>query len=483
MTDIRIEKHNEVYSRILTDDMGILQELSDYFTFFVPGYKFMPAYKAKAWDGKVRLFNPMNKTLYAGLNLYVESFAKERSYIVEYDYDNSAKNFSLIEAKKYLEEQKFTLQPRDYQIEAFVHAIRYSRGLFLSPTASGKSFIIYMILRWHLSPTLIIVPTTTLVHQMASDFADYGFNSDKYCHKIYAGQEKETCKPVIITTWQSIYKQPKSWFDQFDVVVGDEAHLFKSKSLTNIMTKLENCEYRYGFTGTLDGTKTHKLVLEGLFGPVKQVTTTKKLMDEKHLADFKIKIIVLKYSNQSRKDLAGLTYQNEMDFLVAHDARNKFIKNLTLSLEGNTLLLFQYVDKHGKLLYNLINDEVKDRHVFFVHGGVKGDERDEIRHIVEKENDAIIIASYGTFSTGVNIKNLHSVIFASPSKSKIRNLQSIGRGLRKSDTKESAVLYDIADDLTWRKKMNFTMKHLMERVSVYDEEKFEYKHYTVSIEE
>lgn len=482
MSDIVIQKVNEVYIRVTTDDMGILRELSEYFEFFVPGYKFMPAYKSKMWDGKVRLYNAMNKTLYAGLAKYIEVFAGERGYTVEYDYDNSTENFSVVEARKFLQEQKFTLEPRDYQIEAFVDAVRNSRGLFLSPTASGKSFIIYMVLRWYLSPSLIVVPTTTLVHQMYSDFADYGFNSEKYCHKIYAGQSKETTKPIVITTWQSIYKQPKSWFDSFDVVIGDEAHLFKSKSLSNIMGKLENCKYRFGFTGTLDGTKTHKLVLEGLFGPVKQVTTTKKLMDEKHLADFQIKIINLSYNQQSRRDISPLRYQDEIDFLVSHEARNKFIKNLALSLEGNTLLLFQYVDKHGKLLHDLIQKEAGDRHVFFVYGGVSGEERDQIRHIVEQETDAIIIASYGTFSTGVNIRNLHSVIFASPSKSKIRNLQSIGRALRKSTTKERATLYDISDDLTHRKKLNFTMKHLIERVKVYDEEKFDYKYYKVSIE-
>lgn len=482
MTDIVIDKANEVYIRVTMDDMGIMKELSEYFTFFVPGYKFMPAYKCKAWDGKVRLYNAMNGTIYAGLEKYVEHFAKERGYTYEYKYDNSAVNYSLIEAEEFLAKQKFTLQPRDYQIAAFVDAVRYARALFLSPTASGKSFIIYMILRYYLRPTLIIVPTTTLVHQMHSDFADYGFKSDKYCHKIFSGQDKETDKPIVITTWQSIYKLPKNWFAKFDVVIGDEAHLFKSKSLSNIMGKLDQCKYRYGFTGTLDGTKTHKLVLEGLFGPVNQVTTTKKLMDEKHLADFKIKILSLGYSDENKKVINGLRYQDEIDFLVSHEGRNNFIKNLSLSLEGNTLLLFQYVDKHGKLLYDMIKDNAGDRQVFFVHGGVKGEERDDIRGIVEQESDAIVIASYGTFSTGVNIRNLHNVIFASPSKSKIRNLQSIGRGLRKSDTKEAAVLYDIADDLTWRKKLNYTMRHMIERVKVYDEEKFEYKFYKVGLE-
>jgi superfamily II DNA or RNA helicase len=248
------------------------------------------------------------------------------------------------------------------------------------------------------------------------------------------------------------------------------------------MGKLEGCRYRYGFTGTLDGTKTHKLVLEGLFGPVNQVTTTKKLMNEEHLADFKIKILSLSYSDQNKKEINALTYQNEIDFLISHEGRNNFIKNLAISLEGNTLLLFQYVDKHGRILYNIIKDIAGDRSVFFVHGGVSGEERNEIRRIVEEQNDAIIIASYGTFSTGVNIRNLHSVIFASPSKSKIRNLQSIGRALRKSSTKDKAVLYDIADDLTWKKNLNFTMRHLMERVKIYDEEEFEYKFYKVGIE-
>jgi len=482
MTDILIDKPNEVYIRVTMDDMGIMKELSDYFTFFVPGYKFMPAYKCKAWDGKVRLYNAMNGTIYAGLEKYIEHFAKERGYTYEYAYDNSSINYSLVEAQEFLAKQKFTLEPRDYQINAFVDAVRCSRALFLSPTASGKSFIIYMILRYYLKQTLIIVPTTTLVHQMYSDFADYGFKSDKYCHKVFSGQDKETDKPIVITTWQSIYKLPKTWFSRFDVVVGDEAHLFKSKSLSNIMGKLTDCKYRYGFTGTLDGTKTHKLVLEGLFGPVNQVTTTKKLMDEEHLADFQIKILTLGYSDENKKVINGLRYQDEIDFLVSHEGRNKFIKNLALSLDGNTLLLFQYVDKHGKLLYNMIKDSTEDRHVFFVHGGVSGEERDEIRHIVEKENNAIIIASYGTFSTGVNIRNLHSVIFASPSKSKIRNLQSIGRALRRSTTKDRATLYDIADDLTWRKKLNFTMRHLIERVKIYDEEKFEYKFYKIGIE-
>ena len=221
-----IAKVNEVYNKVKTDDRGIAEELSAYFTFKVPGYQFMPAYRNKFWDGQIRLFNTSTQMLYSGLNNYVAMFAKERGYEVEFEYDNSAENYSVAEAKKFIEEEKFTMTPRDYQLEAYVDAIRYKRGLFISPTASGKSFIIYMVMRKLLRQTLIIVPTTTLVHQMYSDFEEYGFNSEKYCHKIFSGKDKNTDKPVVITTWQSIYKQRKDWFKKFDVVIGDEAHLF-----------------------------------------------------------------------------------------------------------------------------------------------------------------------------------------------------------------------------------------------------------------
>jgi hypothetical protein len=350
----------------------------------------------------------------------------------------------------------------------------------LSPTASGKSFIIYLITRYYAKRTLIIVPTTSLVSQLASDFADYGFKSDKYVHRIYAGQDKQTDKPITISTWQSIYKLPKEYFEQFDVVIGDEAHLFKAKSLTSIMSKLCSCPYRFGFTGTLDGTQTHKLVLEGLFGAVRKVISTADLIDQKHLSQFKIKAIVLSYPDEVRKLISKMDYQAEIDYLVRLEQRNKFIRNLALSLEGNTLLLFQFVDKHGKLLYDNLKKETS-LPVYYVSGKVEGEEREEIRKIVETESKSIIVASYGTFSTGVNIRNLHNIIFSSPSKSKIRNLQSIGRVLRKSESKDSATLYDIADDMNWKNKKNYTLLHFMERIRIYNEEKFEYKIYNVSI--
>jgi superfamily II DNA or RNA helicase len=461
---ISIEKVNEVHNKIRCDT-SIAKELDSYFTFKVPGYQFTPEYRSGYWNGEIHLFNTSTRLLYTGLMEYVEK--------------------SLHEAKEYIDTLDLKIKPRDYQIEAFAHAVRNHRALLLSPTASGKSLIIYLLIRWYRftrSKILLIVPTTSLVHQMYSDFESYGFDSEKYCHMIHSGKDKNTNKPIVITTWQSIYKMDEDWFSRYNVVIGDEAHLFKAKSLINILANMKNCPHRFGFTGTLDGTQTHRLVLEGLFGPVKKVTTTKELIDQKHLSQFKIKCLVLRYTEEECKEVAKKKYKQEIDYLVASDKRNKFIKNLAISLKGNTLLLFQYIEKHGKILHKLIEDEVGNgRKVYFVYGGVEAEDRENIRLLVEMETDSIIIASYGTFSTGVNIRNLHNIIFASPSKSRVRNLQSIGRGLRLGENKQGCTLFDIADDMTHSSRKNYSLQHFIERVKIYNDERFEYKMYPVKL--
>ena len=245
--------------------------------------------------------------------------------------------------------------------------------------------------------------------------------------------------------------------------------------LTKIMTKLENCKYRVGLTGTLDGTKTHKLVLEGLFGTVNKVVSTSELQEKKQLANLKIFCLILQHDKKVREDMFDKTYQEEMDYLVKNEKRNKYIRNLVTGLQGNSLVLFQYVEKHGMELKKLIEEKNPDKKVFFVYGGVEAEEREKIRFITEKSDGAIIVSSYGTFSTGINIRNLHNIVFASPSKSRVRNLQSIGRVLRKGDNKSQATLYDIADDISRNSFRNYTLNHLIERVKVYNEEQFDYE--------
>jgi len=480
MSDVIIQKKNEVYLSVDCEP-HIKYELSEYFTFEVPNAKFMPQYKRRLWDGTIKLFSPANGEIYVGLYDYLVEWLDTREYTYE-DKENKFYGFpkesnELISAPgivDYVKSLNIPFKVRDYQYTAIYQALKYNRRLLLSPTASGKSLMIYAITRYFADSdrsVLIVVPTTSLVEQLVGDFDSYGWSSDDYCHKIYAGKDKQTNKPVIVTTWQSIYKMPTNWFEQFDAVIGDEAHQFKAKSLIGIMTKLHNCKHRIGFTGTLDGSNTNQLVLEGLFGPVNKVVKTKQLIDKGYLSNLKINILLLQHD-----ELSFESYQEEMDYICRHEKRNKFIQNLTLNQKGNTLVLFAYVEKHGQVLYDMINSKVSaGRKVFFVHGGVETEDREEVRRITEEESDAIIIASYGTFSTGINIRNLHNIIFASPSKSRVRNLQSIGRALRKSESKDSATLYDIADDFTKGERRNYTLNHMVERVKTYSQENFNYE--------
>jgi superfamily II DNA or RNA helicase len=487
MSHLVISKKNEVYLEVKAEP-HVYYELADQFTFEVPNSRFMPQYRSRHWDGKIRLFNTQTGEIYVGLldklinfcdnHQYTYEFVKNKFYGLPFEVNDMISKEGVKDYMTSISRHA----PRDYQVEGVYDALRHNRKLLISPTASGKSLMIYGIVRYYVEKgqnTLIVVPTTSLVEQMYKDFADYGWDVGSFCHKIYAGKERETDAQVIITTWQSIYKLPRQYFSRFNVVVGDEAHQFKSKSLVSIMTKLSDAKYRFGFTGTLDGTQTHKWVLEGLFGPSYKIIKTDELMKKGHLAQLDIKILLLKHSPHNFE-----TFEDEVQYIINHQKRNKLISNLTLDLKGNSLVLFSRVEGHGKPLYDLINSKKQNnRQVFFVHGGVDVEDREKVREITEKENNAIIVASYGTFSTGINIKNLHNVIFASPSKSRIRNLQSIGRVLRKGDNKIKATLYDIADDISYKSRKNYTLNHLIERIKIYNEENFNYEIVNIAIKD
>ena len=490
MIDIDVTLKDSVYLRI-DCERGIAKELSEFFTFRIPGFQYMPAYRSRMWDGTIKLFNVHTQELYAGLIDYVEKFAVERNYSLAMP----PKNEMVIDDKKvrafaedYLnvhsDGKKLSLH--QHQVDAVCHALKKDRCLLLSPTASGKSLIIYTLIRYYLDKIpknkkiLVIVPTVSLVEQMVSDFDDYssenGWDARSKCHKILAGADKNTSKRVVCSTWQSIFKQPHNYFEQFGSVILDEAHLSKAKSMTGIMTKLKDCPYRIGTTGTLDGTTIHKLVIEGLFGRVFEVTKTKELMEKKILSTLKIDCIVMDYPLKLRESVKKAKYQDELKYIVSSQERNEFIVNLCKRIKGNTLVLFQFVEGHGKILNTLMEQKIpSNRKVFFVYGGTEAKEREEIRKIVEKETDAIIVASVGVFSTGISIKRLHNIVFASPSKSRIRVLQSIGRQLRIAENKVVARLYDIGDDLSWKSWVNHTYRHMKERIKIYESEGFEHR--------
>ena len=490
MEAIRIRRLN--YANLHVEcDFGQAAEIKEFFSFMVPGAKYMPAYKRRQWDGKIRLFDSNRGELPAGLIHHLIKYIESRGY-----------NYELVKTKygTPLEEQRpdpkeivdfiktlnLPFNPRDYQFIAIMEALHRTRGILLSPTGSGKSLIIYILLQYYLrvindKKVLVIVPTTSLVEQMYSDFIQYGGDKEDI-HRIYSGKDKSFEESICVSTWQSIYKMPKDWYDQFGMVIGDECHGFKSKSLMNIMNKATEAKYRYGTTGTLDGTQTHELVLQGLFGKTFKVTTTKKLQDSGTLAELNINRLVLDYSADARRECEAKDYQDEIEYIVTNEKRNRLICNLSLDQKGNTLVLFNFVEKHGKPLFDMIQNKAdENRKVFFVSGNVATSDREAIRGIVEKQKNAIIVASLGTFSTGINIRNLHNIIFASPSKSQIRVLQSIGRGLRKSDNNVATTLYDVIDNISTDNKKNFAWLHGLERLRIYEKEKFKTKTYKVSL--
>jgi superfamily II DNA or RNA helicase len=446
----------------------------------------MPQYRGRNWNGEIHLYDMRSKQIYVGLLDKIVNFCKQYGYSYKFEdnkfygtpYEEND-GISYEGVKDYMS-SICSHSPRKYQIEGVFDALKHNRKLLISPTASGKSLMIYSLVRYYVDKgqkILLVVPTTSLVEQMYKDFLDYGWDADSYCHRIYSGRDKSNEASVTITTWQSVYKLERSFFEEYNVIIGDEAHLFKSKSLIQIMTKLHHAKYRFGFTGTLDGTQTHKWVLEGLFGPSYRVTRTDELMQQGHLSQLDIQCLVLKHLPQTFG-----TYEDEIQYLISHEQRNNFIKNLALDLKGNSLVLFQRVESHGAVLYEKINkNKGENRKVFFIHGGVDAEERELVREITERENNAIIVASYGTFSTGINIKNLHNVIFASPSKSRVRNLQSIGRVLRKGKDKVKATLYDISDDCSTKSRKNYTLNHFIERIKIYNEEKFNYDIITIQL--
>lgn len=494
--DILIQYYDEVYCKIIAEK-SIIFELWSLFTFKAPNYQWHPKYKAKMWNGEIHLINLNTGLVYVGLIPKIVKLADKNNYSLEIDpklypiaFEKTSDFFDKLELQAHGESIKI----RDYQEEAFNYCIKNNRATILSPTASGKSLIIYSLIRF-LQPEvegkiLLIVPTTHLLEQMYSDFHDYstknGWDVSKNCHKIFAGQEKGAKQQIFISTWQSIYELRKDYFEQFDVIIADEVHQYKANCLKGIMEKSTKTKFRFGFTGTLDGMICNELVVRGLFGSVYRATTTKELMEKKEISELKIDMIHLKYSPEEVKEVNKLTYHEEIEWLFTNQKRNQFIIDLSRNLKGNTLILFSYVKKHGIPLYEMLKANLQNRPVYLVCGKIEAEDREEIRKIVEKEENAIIVASYQCYSTGVSIRRLHNIVFSSSTKSLVRVLQSIGRGLRKANDKMECRLFDIVDDLSYETKsgnikQNYGMDHALERYAIFDKEKFDYRTITIQL--
>jgi superfamily II DNA or RNA helicase len=478
---VSLTKINETYVKIHCE-LDILQEIYEEYQFYVPGYKHTPKYKAGVWDGKIKLIDLYRQKTYVGLQNSIAKFCSSRGYEFSGCFENHI--ITPQDVVNFITSLNIPFKIRDYQYYAVYKALKDKRALILSPTGSGKSAQIYSIVRY-LQPDhkiLLVVPTVSLVMQMKNDFIDYAGSStaqDDF-HLIFSGKEKQTDKPITISTWQSIYNMPDEWFKKYDVVIVDEVHQAKAASLTKIVEKAVNAKYKIGFTGSLDKSATHQMMLTALFNDPIRVATTRELIEKGYLCDIEIKCVVLKYNDEINKAFKKIEYQKEIDFIVQNEDRLKFVVNLANTLQGNTLILFNFVEKHGEKLYNELKKN-SDKKVFFIHGGVDAEERETIRNIFEEHNNVITVASVGTTSTGTNIRKLHNLILAQPTKSVIRVLQSIGRGLRKHNEKSKLNVFDIADLLSNTAKKNHTYNHFIDRLKIYNDEEFNYSINEVSI--
>lgn len=489
MADVTIEKINNVHMRVMSSrDIAI--EISDEFTFFVEGYKFMPKYKHGLWDGQIRLFDINTRMIYNGLLYKIHKFCKERGYSL--DVDPSLTTFNEYTAEqiedyfnKFVKTNEFEL--RDYQVNSIVECLNYKRKTLLSPTSSGKSLVIFMIARILNElglKTLIVATSKGLVEQMKDDFISYT-DDELDIHCVYGGKDKHQEADFTVSTWQTAYKMEPEWFDKFDVVIGDEVHTYKAMALKTLMEKTHKSFYKFGFTGTLDDSISNKLSIQGLFGPVVKFVSTMDLVEAGYIARPTVYAIVLEYGKESKDKIKKFkkvdgkwkkaTYQEEIDFIIAHQKRNEYLIKMLQKMKGNTLTLFQFVEKHGEILFDMMSDIPE---TYIIHGGKDLDYRKAAKQAMEDKDNVNLLASYGTFQQGESVKRVHNLVLGSPSKSKIRVLQSLGRGLRMADDKKTVKVVDLVDDLD----KNYAVEHFKKRYEYYLKEGFEVKIINVKLE-
>ena len=484
---IRVEKIDEVYLRV-TSEPDVEMELEEHFLLDVPGAKYSPKFKIGIWDGKLRLYSSHRKTLYVGLLSYLQYFAKTNDYEISIAKElQETTDITREETETFVTNLNChsngkPIIARDYQIESIYQALKRKRLIIESPTASGKSLNIYAIIRYLVNENkriLVLTPRANLVEQLFQDCIEYssenGWDVEANCARHYSGMPKMFEKNVIFGTWQGIYKNPRNWFinQSFDCVILDECHTGSAQCLKGILEKLPTTPWRMGFSGTVATAKVNRLILDGLFGDCFTPVTTKKLMDDKQISQLKIKSIILDYNEEIKKKCVRLEYQKEMDFLISNQKRNKFIVNLAKATKNTTLLISNYVEKHCDVFYEYLINNPGDKKIFYMTGRTDIKTRENIRNAMKTEQNSILIASYGIFSTGINLPQISTIIFASPSKSSIRVLQSIGRGLRLAENKTHCTLFDISDNLCYRKYQNHTFRHANIRMKLYLEQSFE----------
>lgn len=483
MTTVSFCEKDGTIAHFDSDVDGVIYEIGDYFSIFIESAKYDYRFKNHLWDGKIKFANVRTRTIPVGLKGELKRFCEERGYdFVDETPTNIFISDSLDGFDEWLAGLHLPFTPRDYQIVSVKEAIKKKRLIVLSPTGSGKSFSIYLLLRWHHDHgrrCTLIVPNVSLVEQMYSDFGNYSkddpnFNVEETCQLLYAKKDKRLDENKhLITTWQSLKLYTEDVINGFDVLLFDEVHRSKSAEVSKLLKSATDIRLRYGFTGSLSSSLADNLTIESVFGDVFTATTTKQLQESGELAPLTIYCLTINHTKDDCRYVfkEAREYAKEISYLCHNEKRNKFIRNMASSLKGVVLVIFKHIE-HGRHLFELIKEKVGDsREVFFIDGSV--DDREDIRQAIVNGKDAILVASVGTTSTGVNIPNLQHIILASPSKSRIQTIQTIGRSLRTHKAKNRAYVYDLVDNLKFSRRQNFCLKHALERFKIYGEQGFD----------
>ena len=467
----------------------------------IESWRFNPLVKRGVWDGYVTYIKD-DKWIPAGLWRYVIGVCKEYNFEVQVngirrliDPDISAETFEKW-ALDFFKGSEIT--PRDYQIETAYNILKFRKCLAELATSAGKTLISFLTIAYMLEKKkaeriLFIVPNVSLVVQAHEDFHDYNYMNkvDLRIQQIFAGQKIKSNKNIVIGTYQSLIKKSVEYFEQFDAVIVDETHKAKSASIKTILQKCTKAQYRYGLSGTIpkDGT-LDKLTLMSQTGPVISEVKASFLQDQGHIAKCVVKVIEMNYATDSQRlafqELAQNKYdskdvfQLEQNFIINSEGRLDFISSVIARVPRNSLVLFHRIE-HGKRLYEKLRQESNKR-VYYVDGGTDKDIREEYKKKMEAGEEVVIVASYGTFSTGISIKKIHNIFFTESFKSEVIIRQSIGRGLRQHESKDKVLIVDFVDDIRTDEWDNYLFKHGKARQSIYRQEKFDYNIKRVTFE-
>lgn len=486
MSDLIIEKVNSSCVHLVCED-GLSHRFYNVFSAYAPGYRFNPRFKLHVWDGKVRCYNPITQILPIGLlnNLLIWCDQHKIEYSLQ-GFDKPLRdNIDKAELEKQMNSYITAgFQARDYQVNAVHAALTNRRGVLLSCTGSGKSLMIYTFLRYLLDNkdvhrAILIVPTVSLVEQMFSDFRDYGWDDlEDHVEMLYSGKKPTFKKEILISTWQSLEKEDPEFFEVYDACVVDECHQAKCNVVTRLLKLMHNAEYKIGTSGTLPTEISEQLQINSVIGNVLFELKSCELIARGYLTKLNIAAIFLKYPLSFIEENKERTYPEEVKMVEEYSNRNKVLNFIIdhTSPMNNMLILVNHRN-HLKDVEDYLHKNYPEKKVSIITGDVKAKVREEIRVGIEDEDGTILLATYQTMSTGVNIPKLHAIMLFSNSKSRIKVLQSIGRGLRKHNSKNKVIIYDIVDDLSYKKRTgriakNYCMQHFDERSSYYIEQEF-----------